>query len=152
MHTTCERHVLSGVGSIHPEFGRAIEVRRVPIRRARQQHDLRARRDVDPRQAGGDARESEVALDRAFQPKHLFDEIGDAVTVVAQRVLQFGILGQYVQGAGEQARGGLVTGDEQECGDPDYIDDFGQGSVGEMLRRQFGQDVQALGVSRRSPM
>ena len=38
-----ERHVLPGVGSIHPQLGRAVEMSRIPIRRAGQQHDLRTR-------------------------------------------------------------------------------------------------------------
>src|SRR6185295_2548549 len=65
---------------------RTLEVRRVPVRSARQQHDLRACRQLDAGEARRDASQPEVTLDGALEAQHFFDEVGDAIAVVAQRV------------------------------------------------------------------
>lgn len=61
-------------------------------------------------------------------------------------LLQLGLLGQHVQCSGQQPCGGLVTGDEQERGDPHHFDHVRQPTVRKALRRQFGEDVRMSGV------
>src|SRR4029077_17324886 len=83
-----ERDVLPGVRPVEPELGGALEVSRVAVRGAVQQHDRRARGDVDVADPGGPPGQAEVGLDRALDAERLLDEVGDASGVGPQLVLE----------------------------------------------------------------
>ena len=117
-------------GAVDPELGRALEPPRVAVGGAVQQHHGRARRDVDAADGRGPAREAEVGLHRALDAEHLFEEVRDEVAVGAQLVLELGVLGEVLQRGGEQARGRLLPGREQERRGPHDVDDLGRGPVG----------------------
>ena len=56
-----------------------------------------------PPTLGGAAGEAEVGLHRALDPQHLLEEVGDLLPVVAELVLQLGVLGEVLERGGEQA-------------------------------------------------
>ena len=69
-----------------------------------------------PATVGGARGEAEVGLHRALDPQHLLEEVGDLLPVVAELVLQLGVLGEVLEGGGQQAGGGLLPGREEEGG------------------------------------
>ena len=114
MHTAAERDVRLGIGTVDAELVGALEPFGVAVGGAVEQHDRRARRDVDLADLRGAAGEAEVGLDRAFHPERLLDEVGDAVLVVTELVLELGVFGEVLQRGGEQAGRRLLAGREQE--------------------------------------
>ena len=68
-----------GVGAVALELGRALEVPRVAVGGAVEQHDRCAGGDLDASDGGRAAGQAEVGLHRALDPQHLFEEVGDAV-------------------------------------------------------------------------
>src|SRR5271166_5305526 len=78
VHAAGECHVLARIRTIYAELGRAVEVARIAVGGAGQQHHRRTGRDRDTTQRGRDAGQPEVALDRRFQPQHLLDEVRNA--------------------------------------------------------------------------
>jgi hypothetical protein len=87
-----------GVGPVQVEVVRALEATRVAVGGAVEQHHRRPRGDVDPADRGVAPGEPEVGLDRALDPESLLHEVGYAVLVGAQLVLEQGAIRRPVSG------------------------------------------------------
>src|SRR5271165_339876 len=84
---TSERQMLANVGAVHAELVGLLELARVPIAGAGQQHHRGSRRNRYVTDRGRCACHAEVGLHRALHPQCLFDEGGDAVAFPAQQRL-----------------------------------------------------------------
>ena len=138
-----ERDVRLRVRAVDAELGRALEAPGVAVGGAVEQHHRRARRDVDAADRRGAAGEAEVGLHRALDAQHLLEEVRDALAVGAQLVLELRVLGEVLQRGGEQARGRLLAGGEQERRGAHDVDDLGRGAVGVGREREVGEHVVA---------
>ena len=70
-------------------------------------------------------------------------KLGIRSAVGAELVLQLGVLGEVLQRGGEQARGRLLAGGEQERRGPHDRGDLGDRAVGVGRQRQVGEHVLA---------
>ena len=80
-------------GPVDAELGRALEEPGVPVGRSVEQHDRRPGGDVDAGHGGRPSGQPEVGLHRALDAQRLLDEVGDAVPVGPELVLELGVLG-----------------------------------------------------------
>ena len=87
--------------------------------------------------------QSEIGLHRALDPQRLLDEVGDALPVGPELVLEVRILGQVLERGGQQASGRLLTGGKEERGRPHDRSHLGSRSVGILGHGQVGQHVVA---------
>ena len=84
--------------------------------RRRYHHHRGAGWNVDPADRGRQARQPEVALDGAFDPQRLLDEVRDAVAFAAQQRLDVGALAEHLESrtqhvaADDRRRTGLYQG------------------------------------------
>ena len=138
-----EPEVVAAVGAVEAELGRRVEVARVAVRGAVVHHHRRARGDVDAADGRREPCEPELALDRALEPQHLLDEVGDAVPFGAQQLLELGILGEPLQRGAEEPRGRLAARREQVRGDEGDVVHVGDRPVGEGRGGEPGHDVVA---------
>ena len=89
------------------------------------------------------AREPEVALHRALDAQALFDEVRDELAVVAQLLLELGVVADALQRGAEEAHGRLLPGREEIGGDARDVDGLGDRAVGERRGRHAGHHVVA---------
>ena len=113
-------------GAVDDELVRVLEAARVAVRGAGEHHHRRAGRDVDAADGRRDARQPEVALDRALEPQRLLDEVRDARAVVAQELLEVGSLAEQLERGREEPHRRLLAGREQVRGDAHHVDDLRQ--------------------------
>ena len=92
---------------------------------------------------GGPAGETEVGLHRALDAQRLLDEVGDAVAVLAQLVLELRVLGEVLQGSGEEAGCRLLARGEEEGRDAHDRGDVGRRPVRVLGECEVGDDVGA---------
>src|SRR5262249_61041664 len=104
-----ERRVLTGGRTVDVEGGRVLEVARISIGGAVDDHDRRAGRDGDVPDPRRYPCHAEVALDRALEPERLLDERGDLCSVPAEQGLEVGALGDELERGAGQAHSGLLT-------------------------------------------
>lgn len=83
VNAAAEGDVCPGIGSIDVERRSIRELTRIAIGGAVDQHYRGTRRDIHSANGCGNSREPEIALDRAFDPQCLFDEVGNAVAFPA---------------------------------------------------------------------
>ena len=141
--TPPEGDVGLGVGAVGPELGGALELPRVAVGRAVEQHDRGAGGDLDTADRRRAAGQAEVGLHRALDPQHLLEEVGDPVAVGPELVLQLGVLGQVLERGREQPGGRLLAGGEQERRGPHHRGDLRRRAVGVGGQRQVGEHVLA---------
>ena len=89
------------------------------------------------------AREPEVALHRALDAQALLDEVRDELAVVAQLLLELGVVADALQRGAEEAHGRLLAGREEIGGDARDVDGLGDRAVGERRGRHAGHHVVA---------
>src|SRR5262245_64513117 len=120
-----EGDVLLAVGAADAELGGGLETPRVAVDRTVQEHDGGAGGDLHPGEGGAATGEAEVALDRALDPERLLDEVGDALALGPKLLLETGGFGQVLERGGEQPRGRLLAGGEEEGRGPHDVDRLG---------------------------
>ena len=82
-----------------------------------------------------------MALDRAFHPQRLLDEVRDEAGILAQLLLQVGPLAEYLQRERQHLAVGFLPGGEQEGREPHDVDDLRRGLVGVLGQGQRAQHV-----------
>ena len=92
-----EREVLAAVRAVEAELGRALELARVAARGVGHHEHRGAGREVDAADGGGHPRQPERALHRRLGAQHLLDERADEVVVVAQPLLELGVVAEGPQ-------------------------------------------------------
>src|ERR1700722_4662921 len=91
--------------------------------------------------------EPAVGLGRRLDAQRLLDQVGNALRVLAQLVLQRLVLGEVADRLGEHARRGLLAGGEEEGGRADHGRHVGCRAVRVPGQRESGHDV----VTRLAP-
>ena len=117
--------------------------RGITVRGAVDDHHGGARGDLDAAELGRHAREPEVALHRALDAQALLDEVRDALPVLAQLLLQLGVVADALQRGAEEAHRRLLTGGEEVGGDARDVDGLGDRAVGKRRGRHAGHHVVA---------
>ena len=141
MDAAPEGDVGLGVGTVQPELGGGVEVTGVAVCRAVEQHHGGAGGDVDAADRGGASRQPEVRLHRTLDPQRLIDEVGDALRVGPELVLELRVFGQVFESDGKEACRRLLAGREEERCRPYDRGDVRNGAVGVGALRQPGQHV-----------
>src|SRR3954467_4233983 len=103
MRSVPEGQVLARAGALHLELGGALELARIAVGGAVDDHHGGTRRDLGATDGGGRAREAEVALDGALEPEALLHEVRDQLPLCAQLLLKVVILGETLQRGSEEA-------------------------------------------------
>ena len=96
---------------------------------------------VDPAESGGDARHPELRPQRALEPKHLLNEVGDAVTVVPDEFLEVRPLAEQAQREGQKPHRRLLTAGEEIGGNQRGVFHLGRRAIRERRCGQSGQHV-----------
>ena len=136
-----ERHVLARVDAVDVELRRALELPRVAVARAQEQDQRAARRDRHAAELARSSRHPEAHLRRALEAECLLDEVGNAVAILPQLLLQLGFLGEDSQRRDEEPRRGALTAGEEDRGDAHDVDDLRQRAVGEPSVRHLREHV-----------
>src|ERR1700722_4502413 len=105
-----EGHVLSCIGPIHPELGGTFELPGVVVGATGGHECRRPGWDVDATHGRREARQSEGSLYGTLDPQGLLDEVGDALAVVSEQLLEIGALSQQSQRCGEEPYRRLLSG------------------------------------------
>ena len=96
-----------------------------------------------PATVGAGPGHAELGPQRALEPQRLLDEVGDAVAVLPQPLLDVGALGDDPQREGQQAHRRLLPAGEEVGGEEGDVVDLGRRAVGERGRRHRRHDVVA---------
>src|SRR5581483_10857532 len=139
--TTTEGDVVEGVLPVDAEIVRALEPPGIAVGGAVEEHHRRPRLDLDTADRGRPLGEAEVGLDRTLDPQGFLDEVGDAVLVFPKLVLDLRVLAQVLEGGGEQAGRGLLSGSEEERRRTDHGGHRRRGAVRVRGHRQLREDV-----------
>ena len=130
-------------GPVEPELARVLELARVAAPGVGHHEHGGAGREVDAADRGGDLRQLERALQRRLGPQHLLDERPDEVGVVAQPLLELGMVAEGPEAHHDEPGRGLAAGREEVGRDPHDVLDRRQRAVGERRVRHLGHDVVA---------
>ena len=138
-----EGHVLARVDAVDPELVGVVEAARVAVGGAVHHHERGSGRELDAADGAPDARQPELALDRALESEHLLDEVRDELATVTELLLEIGALTEHLERRREQAHRRLLAGDEEVGGDERHVVDVRGRTVGVRRGGQPGHDLVA---------
>ena len=140
-----ERDVRPGVRTVDAELVRVLEPPRVAVRRAVEQHHRRAGRDVDARRSACRARARRKSVFTGLSTRSASStKFGMRSRVLAELVLQLGVLGEVLERGGEQARGRLLARPRRgtsRCARPTVTSGVEPSGIGR--ERELGEHVLA---------
>ena len=136
-----EGEVLASVRPRLVERGRVLEDPPVAAGRAVQEHDDGAGRELESAELGRPLRQAERALDRRLDAQRLLDELRDEREVLAQPLLQLGVVGDALHADAHELDGRLLACGEEVRGDAGDLDRLGDRAVGERREGHPGQHV-----------
>jgi len=110
VNTAAKSDVASRVWTRRVECVGVVELLRVAVRGPVEHHQGGARRNVNAANGARYPRKPKVTLDRALDPQGFFDEVGNAVALTTQQLLDVGALGEDLQGGAQQAHRCLLAG------------------------------------------
>ena len=138
-----EPEVLAAVHPVEADLVRVLELPRVVVRGAVEHHHGGARRQVDAADSRRDARQPELRVQWGLEPQRLLDVRGDAMTLVAELLLQVGPVRDVPEHGAQQAGRGFPAGGEEVGGDQHDVVGFRQRSVRERRGGELRHDVVA---------
>ena len=136
-----ERQVLAPVGPVEAELVRVVEVARVATGGVGHHEHGGPRREVDPAHRRAHLGQLERALQRRLGAQHLLDERRDEAVVVAQPLLELGVVAEGPQRHADEPSRRLAARGEQVGRDPHHVLDRRQRAVGERGLRHLGHHV-----------